>query len=347
MKSNQDVEWSQNEVCVLGYNAAGWHKLNDQQAGKTIFGFGCSPIEEKDSYYYIAHPNSKEIPDAKRVFMETHAAEELLTNFDEGLNLHQKNVLIRTYNFEAHKGDFAETNELENAQMTLRQSLKNANIPIFGFFRALKDYDKSSRDPKPLEFMTKIVQKRHRYIADRVDEVVRNDFQDLQSTMWQSKRAVADVFQENIRRQAQGEDLIPIKIVISSDQIADAATFQPNVDDMREKRDNFVTPHELRMIYKLMHELPAVYQEQMEMMRASVQCLKRNSRGDFVDAAAPWATSSATWTFRPRGQRGDSKPSYKDRGYMPSWLEGILEYKGVGPKTLLEDQGAAVQGPRP
>ncbi len=262
---------SDTEMCVLGFNAAGWSQLTkqEQDAGKTIYGFGKTPVESTNSFYNRAHPKDRPMSQLKEKFLQKYAAMEIIDNFDTALNLEEKNKLISAYNkyskeYSAVEGSLRELDGSE----PLKVRLKRARCDCLVFLQCLVSGEVFDKDAKPLtESVTKLAPT-HPWMEDRLAETVNMKFQSLQDTMWASKCVIADVFQENVRRQAKGEPLIPIKIVVSQERAVDdkQAEFQPSVDNMRMKADCFITPTELRMIYKLSHELPDKYKEQMQMI---------------------------------------------------------------------------------
>jgi len=330
---------SDSEVVVLGYNAAGWFALeaSERSKGKKVFGFGDPPIKP-DNSYYDKHHTGKEISDSKKDFLKSVAANELVQNIDITLNTTEKNALIKIYNSISdliYLDDYvSDVTEKE----TLKSVLANANISAHQFFWLIAS---SLEKPQHLDMATaeeitnmkgtinttiEKVNEKCNHSQERYDEIRTNDYSGLQTTMWASKRIIADTFQENVRRHYAKEPLIPLMITIGTEK----TSFSPDIKDMKDKNDGFVTPTEIRMIYKLMEELPN--DELKEIMRETVSFFKEQSNGSFEKTESPWA--SLSWEDRPRGQRGETKEPYFKRESLPKWINDIITTKGVGPETL-------------
>lgn len=138
----------------------------------------------------------------------------------------------------------------------------------------------------------------------------------------QSKGAIIDTLQRNIELFKQGKPLIPIRIVISSDEIKGSAKkFSPEWDLATSKRKIVYTNAEIRMIYKLSEELgdPLI----SKILRETVFFLHQTSSG-FKQILAPWQEDKAEkdWAMRLRSK---DRPAYKDREpvAIPQWIQEL------------------------
>lgn len=329
---------SDKEIVVLGFNAAGWSALeaDEKSKKKVTFGFGNTPTKEEDSHYY-QHVKDKQIKGSKTEFLKGVAASELLANFEKDLVLSDKRRLIHAYNFmdsalwiDSPLGSIKEG-------MSLREVLENSRVTPYEFIFTLTTLSKSpdllvnsgqekqdvKRNIKTLDDIITNVDKNFPHSKERFDEIKMNDYSGLQTTIWSSKRIIADTLQENVRRFHAREPLIPMVLSMESEK----NNFQPDKDGMKLKSDAFITPTEIRMIYKLMVEAPDNNIRQI--MKETTSFLRQKKDGSFEKINAPWESNS--WKDRPRGERGGHKKEYSERAEgAPKWMQDIVNNKGLG-----------------
>ena len=335
-----NITFSDTEVCVLGVNAAGWTELHKQEkdARKIVYGFGHTPLDDGDSFYHLHH-QGREMSEANKNFFKATTSGELLDRMDQSLSFEQKNELIKVY--DAICNCIGIDNDITlGSNQSLKQALEKAKVDPYYFLFSIGSSIKKKQGLVDLGMQLETVNtiegtmKKLLETTDsmfpcssvRYKEIATSDFTSVQIVMWESKRIIADTFQENLRRYYAKKPLISIKMTISSDQ----RNFSIDLPYVKDKSDAFVSSSEIRMIYKLMNEVTEPVSK--EIMSYTVSFLKQKTDGTFEAASAP--LSAELWNSRPRGQREEKKPSYKQReGGMPQWIIEIVNNQGVGPAS--------------
>ena len=360
------ISVSKTEATVLGFNAAGWTALEQSHREKQVkvYGFGNTPVSDEQSTYMRNH-EGKDISEQKLGAISKFATSSLIAGF-ERLSMEDKNVLISAFNIKWKEIYDQEPIPLLDNSKELSMHLSENTVDVSEFLLCLGStlafsYDKKTPEGKSLltvgankeltgnEAVEKAanilndLEEMRPHTLERFKELVTGDHSGLQSTMWLSKRVIADTLQENIRRYHAGEPLIPIKMVISARSNASPHSpkgFSVSQSGIKNKDDVNITPTELRFIYKLIKETPDEVIKHI--MQNTVSFLERTGEKIFEKADAPW--EKASWTDRPRGQRGLKLKSYAERAedQLPVWIKQLIEsnkrlddeakQKGHGPK---------------
>ena len=93
----KDIKKSENEVTVLGFNAAGWGTLekvekkrlgvldpnvsNPEESGSKVYGFGATPVPDEKSIYHRCHIG-KEMSEQKKEIIERFALTVLVASIE-------------------------------------------------------------------------------------------------------------------------------------------------------------------------------------------------------------------------------------------------------------------------
>ena len=350
----KDIKKSENEVTVLGFNAAGWGTLekvekkrlgvldpnvsNPEESGSKVYGFGATPVPDEESIYHRCHIG-KEMSEQKKEIIERFALTVLVASI-EHLPLESKNNLINGYNLYNKKilggsdDDAIPLIPISQSDRTLSEHLPDFSIALSYFIKGI-----GCLAPLKADTLQLTTQEEEKYLyfqntldqlevarphsKARLQEYTSTNHESLQDTMWHSKRIIADTLQENIRRYQHDEPLIPIKMVISSTHTG--AEFNPDPDNQRtiaEKKDAYISPTEVRFMYKMMEEMPD--EEIKHIMKETVTFLERDGEESFREIPAPW---DASWENRPRGQRGEAREPYAIRGELPKWVKQLIDFK--------------------
>ncbi len=179
------------------------------------------------------------------------------------LDLPSLNTLIATFNYVAKEVLCYEPEDLLPEAVEgqeIAQILNQGSVDVKDFLSYIGDCSTPKThmwDCRPpaglkesfLEVIEQMNQNRP-HSKMRLAEFKSSDHSGLLTTMWQSKRVIADTLQENVRRYYAGEPLIPIKMVIRA-ALGTADEFNPSSQSQAKKEDAFITPAEIRMIFKL------------------------------------------------------------------------------------------------
>lgn len=316
----QPSDISPTESVVLGYSAAGWtpFEISEQGKGKKVYGFGNPPIKPEDSIYHEAHQPTKLISPHKINAMDAHALTGIIEAI-ESLSLESKQHLIDAYN--QSKGKIL-TNEIKTGQSMI-DYLTAAGVKPGNFVLTIADRIDSPNSENLISAVKELNLNRP-YTTTRIDEYYKKNYQTCQETTWTSKQVIVDTLQENIRRYYNNEQLIPIKMLIRSKR---DQGFSPQLHDIKNKSDVFITPSEIRAIYKLMNEIPndAI----KEIMGKTTFFFERTDDNRFVETDSPWKED--LWTDRPRGQRGLKSKTYAERSpeEIPQWIKDLSKLQAT------------------
>lgn len=363
MMQLKHIVLSSEEVTVLGYNAAGWTDLGNAEKYKsrTIYGWNNNPLTDGNSYYHLEHKNTAITP-AKRKDIEKYRDTALISAIDS-LSIEDKKELLVLVNIFAKKTGILLDNNLPthlDTQSTIIEALNDESgnpISVSKFLRCVGyllpnfheqiNWDEQEKDlsekikTKSAALLNKLDEKRP-YNRERLTEFMTGNSQSLQDTILQSKRVVVDTFQENFRRYFANEDdasetppLIPIKVTIQAN-VGTPSAFKNDSENIRLKQDAYITPAELRTIYKLSHEIPDEVVQHI--MKSTVIFLEKDTH-TFRITDSPWV--DGLWETRPRGQRNQQLPAYakRDIELWPTWLIKILNNQGKGPEQLELERG--------
>jgi hypothetical protein len=170
---------------------------------------------------------------------------------------------------------------------------------------------------------------------------------DIQRTLAASKRMVVDTLQANLELLKQGKPVIPIHVVISkgnnsapdSLESTSSASASPAISSTEEveevmTKDGFypkwglvtgkvgfvLTNAEIRMIYKLMHEVDAPLINSLMAQSVTFIHTKGNA---FEEAPPPWKGFEAVWNKRIRFK---DKPAHRERPPegVQAWIKELV-----------------------
>jgi hypothetical protein len=143
---------------------------------------------------------------------------------------------------------------------------------------------------------------------------------DHQQILAASKSMLVDTLQQNLKLLQEDKPLIPIHFVIASDVKNNSSTFfTPDWKRIINKEGFFLTNAEVRMAYKLMHEIGD--QLITELMTKTVFFYQNTALG-FKQVASPWHENPEDWSRRTRSQ---TRLAYKERDSngLPQWIKEL------------------------
>jgi hypothetical protein len=143
---------------------------------------------------------------------------------------------------------------------------------------------------------------------------------DVQKTLAESKRMIVDTLQENLERLQRGENIIPIDMVVSAEATDRRSFFSPNWALVTNKVGFVLTNSEIRMIYKLMHEIDAPLINKI--MKESVSFIHTTDH-DFKRIPPPWESDAKAWSARVRSK---DRAAHRDRTDedIQDWVKELI-----------------------
>lgn len=154
-----------------------------------------------------------------------------------------------------------------------------------------------------------------------------------------SKKAVVDFVQENIKKyyEQKGEKLTRILFGMELEIIGDSLlerNFTPTLDAVIRKWKDSYTAAEIRMVYKLMKEIPDediqyIANQSIRFVKVVKVITNEYSRHgtsikvEFLDP--PWLGKEAEWANRTRKEGRSSYEKRKEN--VPEWVSRLIKYK--------------------
>jgi len=309
-------EHSTTEVGVFGIGPAGWKFLEDAHLAKKRYGWDASPLQAGEGVYSVAR------------FLEHHwrelaaatKASLLFTWFDE--------VLCESYARDAIEADLA--------QKSLTQLLGDRQ-----------------QDPQAqLEFLKWAAGQKSVHHSDAFDRA-RAKVAAIESSgsvaqaRFESKRGLVDLLQENIKRHYARKPLIPVFMALRKIDSDSSSHFVPDMGVTIAKTKEYTTDREIRMIYKLIEEIPDAdirgiarrtffFQEQDARDPAARTFTTIPRPWDALDTDYSLRSTQADDNFDPAQQarwatrtRKDNRAAYHARAGndVPLWIRELIEVK--------------------
>ena len=155
---------------------------------------------------------------------------------------------------------------------------------------------------------------------------------DIQKTLASSKKMVVDTLQRNLLLLQERKPLIPIHMVISAENEQQVPVFTPNWKQVTAKIGFSLTNAEIRMIYKLMHEInhPLIN----TVMDATVTFIHKKGE-HFVQVPPPWLGHEQEWQKRTRSKDKVAHLARPDEESQ-TWIKELMALAAETTKKMNE-----------
>ncbi|HAT6977730.1 TPA: hypothetical protein JAN54_05530 [Legionella pneumophila] len=341
---------SQSEATILGITESGWFELiKDAGVRYTkVYGWSSNPLRRNVPSAYQLYENSKELKSLlllKSQFNLNHKNQiEFLINqitpflpkFPGKLNCilwcSYCEMCGENFDIKAIKKYFSEKS---NNLITMCQ-LKN--IPLENVITALV-MKNSSPDLSFDKSLHSIGSEDLLYLLNQLHNQIKSGIKQVNTktnkkdhNLSASKRIIIDTLQENIMRFYEGRELIPIEMVIMKHSKNEKG-FYPDFSSVINKGDKYYSSAELRMIYKLMEEIPD--DDIKKIMRNTFflkeMTTKKSDKNLFKTLENPWDSHELIGggIFWKKRQRKDNKVSYdaRPKEFQPNWVHDLIAIK--------------------
>lgn len=144
-----------------------------------------------------------------------------------------------------------------------------------------------------------------------------------------SRKCVVDFFQENLIRFYQGKKLLQIQFALAYEE-DEVAEFYPDIGKVITKTriGTDGANAEIRMMYKLMHEIP---DEDIKFLaNNTIEFVKMKIRGKIrvlEPLKRPWEISPELWTNRTRKNQHRYESGVLRPDAYPQWIQALIKYK--------------------
>lgn len=153
-------------------------------------------------------------------------------------------------------------------------------------------------------------------------------FSNAATVVMYSKCMIATTLQANIERSLKGEPLIPIEMVFMMNDERNNKKFKGNFQRAKDKSGGLsYSNHELRLIYRLIHEIPdedikKIMQETFFLKKLVIDKYGNKS---FIPIQNPWDINDEErlkWKMRTK-----SKNKAPGEETVPLWIKMLIEFK--------------------
>ena len=335
-----DTETSSTEVTLLGFHSAGWTEYMQhcaEELHRKIYSTTYPIFDAHTSLYSRAHDET--VLEAKSVY-KSKSPKSVVSAMK---HLHSKLLKIEEPRTREAILDYLLSSVLglsEEEKITIITQIENTANPNQTMLQYLieetKIWDPSDEETDLTGYaFARALAMNHalRHLFFGEDEKLSKEVIEwsgyvnldskpieLQSALAASKRMVVDTLQENLYRLQRGEPLLSIHVVTSAEDSDKNPLFTPDWNLAINKIGFVLTNAEIRMIYKLMHEIPDPLIHQV--MMQTVVFIK-NCDGDFKTTAAPWENNEANWATRTRSKE---KPPHREREHhvIQPWVRELI-----------------------
>lgn len=344
------ITLSKSEATILGITESGWFELIKDAGDRytKIYGWSSNPLRRDAASAYRLYENSKDLQSLlllkaqfdlnykNQIELLIEQITPFLPKFSSELNC----ILWCSYcemrgeqfDIQSIQEYFSERN---NNLVTLCQ-LKN--VPLEDFITALVMKSSSSNlsleeflHSSGYEDLPYILNKFHEQIVSGIKQI-NTKINKKDHNLSASKRIIVDTLQENIMRFYEGKELIPIEMVIIKHSKDDKG-FYPDLSSVINKAGKHYSSAELRMVYKLMEEIPD--NDIKKIMRDTFflkeMTEKKSRKNLFKTLENPWDSHELVGggVFWKKRQRKDNKNSYDSRPKesIPNWVNDLIAIK--------------------
>lgn len=324
MKIIAMYELAKDKVTCLGIADAGWARLISyhKKLNHTVY-----------HAYQFYHPAEIDLPGPNRFnqILETSSNQESIylkyvNKFNLMRNVANQSFLIMDDNYKTEVLIYALKVMMELNINTSGIQQNELLSMIEGLSR-----DKNKNLAKCLEELISkvfpnILQEQYTIYQDFIIKRISEQFKDFFTvaiiTMY-SKGLIATTLQANIERAAKGEPLIPIEMIFMMEDQRDSKEFTGDFQKAKDKLGFYFTNQELRLIYRLMHEIPDEHIKNImkETFFLKKLLIGKDGTETFIPIPNPWDVSDEArleWEARPKNKSPEK--------VIPPWMTELIEF---------------------
>lgn len=271
MPKIKQVELSKSRATILGISGAGWFDLLEdaRRRYKKIYGWGNSPLRLNEQSVYQMSLDTRDVESilltvskfdsrVSKVLLDIAERLKLISEgFSQQLNTEMWiefcNLTGREVNSQSIQDYFSDighnlvtqcmTHDISFKDMITILVMKDTNSAIESSLSQANQFE-------ALSCIEEFYKKLTLGVPPMLSEKKTKDH-----NLIASKKVVVDTLQENIMLFYEGKKLIPIEmVVIKHDE--ESGSFYPDFSAVIEKKGKSYSGVELRMVYKLMEEIP-------------------------------------------------------------------------------------------
>jgi hypothetical protein len=337
---------SKTEVTVLGVSAAGWIDLIKDAGNRyqTVHSWNRSPLRDDIYSAYKHHTNFKRISNIlqlkgkidntikQRLSYLSNEIMALLSKLPNEIN----HVLWKRYcEFNGEVVDDGFLHEyFHSKKHNLVTLCRDSKLEFEDFITTLivtifkSNTQLGNTLPIEIHESYHLFHEFHQQLILGIDKLRAEDNKTDHNLLC-SKKIIIDTLQENVMRFNEGKALIPIEMVIVKND-SHGRDFYPDLNSIILKKDKYYSSAELRMVYKLMEEIPD--KKIRSIMRHSFflkEIYSEDSEGyKFRTIINPWDSHELVggglfWRKRPRKENQASYAA-RTKKSIPVWVKMLM-----------------------
>ncbi len=331
---------STSEVTLLGISEAGWFALMNDARNRygTTYGWSADPLRQDVVSVYQLYLHSKKINSILSIKLQAEAnsanIRSIMQEFPGELNENLWHLYCAIKNEKCQ--DVAVNAYFQTPGNDLITFCESIGRNFDDFLTEMLIFGANNGD-EVLDLL--LTEQQNNVLAlfnEFKDHLIqgleqaKGDFPKTDHNLDYSKRLIVNTLQENIIRYYEGKELIPIEMIVMKHDEKEGG-FYPDFSFVMNKTPKNYSSSELRMIYKVMEEIPD--KGIRKIMRLSFflkEMTVQDGQNTFKTLENPWDSHASVgggsfWQTRTR-KHGEA---YRERlkPSLPLWVKGLIQTK--------------------